>query len=161
MSSEPGTVDGSGLASPLQFLESYVYEAHVTRELAKDAAPSQPQLRQEVAGHELSPDGLHITVLVRVVVTYKYRDTAIATIDCVILGHFVSSTPVKNEAAAEFAGGNAIVILWPYLRAAVAQLAVSMQVPFPPLPMIDIGMTLESLTTARGKARRPARAKGR
>jgi hypothetical protein len=76
-------------------------------------------------------------------VTVRLSPEIVASIDCAIDGTFESEVPLNDDFVAEFINGGAKVILWPYLRAAVGEIARMAEVDAPPLPTLDVLGVLE------------------
>lgn len=86
----------------------------------------------------ISDDRTSMRVLWRATVQYPYSPTRVASIECTVEGRFTATAPVPPRAFERFKDREAFVLLWPYLRAAVAQIAAMMEAKVPPLPTVDV-----------------------
>jgi len=152
-------IHGEEITGPIQFEGVYVHELHVTRTLVAEGETQEPLFEPSVKHHEVSADRLSFLVLLNGRATYQYRASASATVDCTILGEFRSTDPVTDEQAKEFAQRDALVLLWPYLRAEIGSAAKAMQVPFPPIPIINTADAIRLITERMSVARRPRKAR--
>ncbi len=139
----------------IQMETAYLYELHVTREPGT-GTPEGPVLEPSVVGHNLSPDGLTLSVLLRAKAGMTFREDVAAIIDCTMLGVFRSTQPIDPAAAAEFSIREGLVLLWPYLRATIADIATRLQLAFPLLPTLDVQQLLQLFKQAVEKAEQTA-----
>ena len=142
----------------IQMETAYLYELHVTRQPGK-GSPEGPHLEPSIVGHNLSPDGLTLSVLLRAKAGMTFREDVAAIIDCTMLGVFRSTHPIDATTAAEFSVREGLVLLWPYLRTTIADIATRLQLPFPALPTLDVQQLLqlfkETVEKAGQAANRP------
>ena len=163
MSESSAVIHGREVIGPIQFASVYLYDLRATRTaLAAGTPPSEPEFEPSIAHYELSDDNLRLIVILRGIATVQFRETAKATVDASVLGEFKSAAPIDIDAARQFAYKDAMLLLWPYLRAQVANTAVAMQVEFPPVPIISaagllqlINERLPPLRSRRGSPKRP------
>lgn len=77
------------------------------------------------------------TVLAGADVTHAWARQC-ATIRCVVTGYFSYEGEVDPELLARFQHREAMVLLWPYVRAAVGEIGRMMDIELPPLPTLDV-----------------------
>ena len=134
------------IVASIQLVDVYLWELHVDRE--PTPVPQElPTLEPKVVGHDLSDDRRELKVLLQVQVTYQFREEARAVVQLTLIGMFRNEAEFTEDDAKAYADGAAFVLMWPYARAMVAQIAGTMQVAFPPLPTLDVMRTLAQLTS--------------
>jgi hypothetical protein len=89
-------------------------------------------------------------------IRFPFRDEAIAEVDCSAYATFSRAIPFDDELKGRFVERDGIIILWPHLRAYVAQVGQMMGLPFPPLPLLNAKIEAailpeEAETTAAGE----------
>jgi len=128
---------------PVQLVGARLYSAALIRRKPVETDSEGPGLDFAVRAHSVRPDLHGLSVLVGATVTVRLHSEIVASIDCAIDGTFESAIPLVDDFIAEFINGGAKVILWPYLRAAVGEIARMAEVDAPPLPTLDVLSALE------------------
>jgi len=103
----------------------------------------------------MADDNQSMILILGATVRHQFRPEAIAELDVSAAGLFVAREPMDMETAREFSEGNALVLLWPYLRSYIAMTAAAMQIELPPLPVLDASAVLH--TIAQETRQKPAR----
>ena len=147
-SAVPAGIPGPSIAFPIQMQDVYLYEVRVTR-TPEPIGPGGPTLEPSIVGHGVQPDGRTLTLLLKVVAKAEFRPEAFATIECTMMGVFVANAAIDPARAAAFSAREGIVLMWPYLRATMADLAARLQIPFPILPTLDVTQLLRILADQR------------
>ena len=129
---------------PVQLRGARLYLAHLVRRKREATDPAGPGLDFSVRTHVVREDRRGLSVLVGATVTIPMQPEIVASIECAIDGTFESEVPLTEEFVHEFVAGGATVILWPYLRAAVGEVARLAEIDAPPLPTLDVLNLLEA-----------------
>ena len=159
---ETVAISGADLEAPVQFVDAYLYEGRVYREKVIDGDPSAgTQLTPRIIGHELTDGGHELKVVLKVEVAFMFREAARAVIEADVIGHFRSQSIIEPDGAKSWATREALMLMWPYARAIVSQLAGAMHVSFPPLPTLDVVRTLAEIKQAQEIAQKKRRARTR
>jgi preprotein translocase subunit SecB len=122
-------------------LDAYLLTAEVLREAIDETQPSEPKLDVAVPslqashGHE---DDQAFTVAVGAAVEFAFRPDARLVLRVTVAGEFYSSEPLDPKFATAFAEREGLVLLWPFLRAQIAQLAALTHISIPILPTLDV-----------------------
>jgi hypothetical protein len=140
----PGPIDLPHL--PVQLVDSYLYEAKVSRSPQSDAEPvTEPTADTAVSEPNYSEDRRQVEQLLSVRLAIPYREGGhLLTIECSVLGTFTSDDPITPD---QFTGREALVVLWPYLRAASGELGRMTGLPVPPIPTLDVVNILNARTS--------------
>jgi preprotein translocase subunit SecB len=151
-------ISGADILFPIQLRDVYLFELKTSRAETTKDSPKGPTLSPQVRRHELSENGRKLTVWLGATVQLPFRDgEAIATIECVSAGVFTAADALDAGPAQAFAAREGLVLLWPYLRAYIAQASTMMQLPFPPLPTLDVTRLAElAARAAQATSDRPA-----
>jgi preprotein translocase subunit SecB len=128
---------------PVQLVGARLYSAQLVRRKPVETDPEGPGLDFGVRAHSVRQDLRGLSVLVGATVTVRVESEIVAAIECAIDGTFNSDVELTDDFVAEFVNGGAKVILWPYLRAAVGEVARMAEVDAPPLPTLDVLNMLE------------------
>ena len=138
-----------------QLLDAYLYEATVSRREKKAEDGAQPVLNATMAAPEVSPDSTSFSQLIGVTVAVPFNEgAAILEMKCVYNGVFASSLgPMTPDQIKEMASRTTTVLLWPYLRAGVAQLGQMTAVPIPQIPTLDVATFMATAAEAAPKPR--------
>jgi preprotein translocase subunit SecB len=128
-------------AFPFQLVDAYLRACQVQR---RDALADDPELptfvtHLETRGRE-DPPGLDADLTVTV--TLRFRPEASCVITATITGVFVKTGELRDVDEQRFRGADCAVLLWPYARAHVGELARMTGLQLPPLPTIDVRETL-------------------
>ena len=134
-------VPGPSITFPIQMANAYLHELHITRTV-EPIRSEGPTLDPSIVGHSLSPDGRTLTLLLRAKVRASFRPEAFATIDCTMMGVFQAEAPIDAARAGGFSVRVGLVLLWPYLRSTIADMAAHLQIDFPTLPTLDVTQLL-------------------
>jgi hypothetical protein len=94
-----------------------------------------------------TPEPGVFTVLAGADVTHVVRDQAV-TVHCVVIGLFSHGEEVSPSLLRRFQHHEAMVLLWPYLRAAVGEIGHMMDLGLPPLPTLDVLKVLQATEQA-------------
>jgi len=144
-------VPSAEIEGPIQLKLAYLHEVELKREVVARGTTKEPELDPGVRAFERAPDGRGLAAIIGATVVFQYRETAVAKLNCAVLGEFVSSRPLEEEEARRFAQRDAVFILWPYLRAAVSVIAGQSGIDFPTLPTIDAGSLLRAIDERIGR----------
>jgi hypothetical protein len=71
-------------------------------------------------------------------VTYRYSGTHVVHLFCSVEGDFRSTSKITERRFESFREREAFVLLWPYLRASIGELARMLEIRMPPLPVLDV-----------------------
>lgn len=150
---------GSNRGSPIpqyriRLAEAYLYEARVRRSARRRPASSaKPTLKTSLAEWSVEDDGHTILVTIDAEVRMPYRGGASdLVLNASTLGQFRSPDAIEEDAAAAFAGSEAVVLLFPYLRAMVGEIGRLTGLGVPPLPTLDVVEFLEQQTAIPPRA---------
>jgi preprotein translocase subunit SecB len=137
-----------------QLLDAYLYEANVSRRERKPEDDSQPTLNANINAPEPNPDSTSFSQLIGVTVVVPFRDgSAILEIRCTYNGVFGSSSgPMSADQIKVIAERTTTVLLWPYLRAGVAEIGRMTAVPIPQIPTLDVANFLAESGKAKASA---------
>jgi hypothetical protein len=152
----------------IQLAGATVHEIRTSRRRRKRTDSDKPIIESWLQPH-LPPgaeEGL-FTVLAGADVTHAAGPRQMATVRCSVMGYFSYNGPVSDEMMTRFQHVESMVLLWPYLRAAVAEIARMMDSDLPPLPTLDVLKELQrepgkeqvpsgSQTSSRPRRKRPA-----
>ncbi len=138
---------------PFQFVDAYLFDAAVKRvPIVAEGAGDQPTL-------QLSAVSAHVQEADRVLVATIGASVAVPfgsgnrlEIACQTSGHFRSENPIEAATADSFLP-TAFVLIYPYLRAHVSELARMTALAVPPLPTIDAEVARELVQGLVDRAR--------
>ena len=130
--------------SPIRLLDAYMLEAQVERRAEEGADPeSGPTFDLQVRPPETHEDDI-LTVRIAGKVERAFKPGYVASISCTAIGHFRTTNAPEGFNPEAFANGDGLVIVYPFLRGYIGELARMTAILFPPLP------TLNVRTIARG-----------
>ena len=140
MSEPQGPVQGFSV----QLREAYLYELSVTRRERVDTDTREASLQAGPGAHSRDDANHRFSVLVGGDIQFPFGDglNAIAEVKCAVLGVFTYVGDPDEDLLAIFPGREGLIILWPYLRSAVAQVAGMTGLQLPPVPTLDVMATL-------------------
>jgi hypothetical protein len=142
---------------PVGLVDAYLYETSVRRiNRRSKAKEARPTLDTTVLGHTVENDGRDLAVLLQGEVRMPYREIKEIVIRCSVLGQFRSGSPVSGAQVEAFANRDAIVLLYPYLRAMTGEIGRMTGLPVPPLPTMDV---TQFIATHKDEPAAPARSK--
>lgn len=123
----------------VQLVDAYLLEGQVSRRAKTEGEDEEPTLEASPGPSQISDDGKALDASVAVKVAVPYRDGQFRLqIDCSINGRFVSVDPRASMFWDAFAAREALAVLWPYLRAATAELGRMTGLRVPLLPTLDV-----------------------
>jgi preprotein translocase subunit SecB len=115
------------------------------RPRAADETDERPTADITVDGHQVSDDGQKLTIVLRASIRLPFAGPAVAELDVSVYGTFARGLPFTDDLTTRFVQRDAVVILWPHLRASVADLGRLMGLPFPPLPLLNVQLEVPAL----------------
>ena len=135
--------DGSATPLPvfgIRLRDAYLHEARVRRVVRrKPRATPTPTLSTTLQEWGLDEARQTLIVIVSADVKVPYRSgEADLHLHAATLGEFASLEPIEVEVADQFAKRDAVVLLFPYLRAFVGELGRMTGLGVPPLPTLDV-----------------------
>ena len=124
----------------VQMIDAHLYEASVGRRARTPEEPPEPTLQSGPRAVSRDDTKSQFSVLVGVDIGLPFGDElgAFAEIKFSVLGSFAYTGDLNEELFQVFPGREAVLMLWPYLRAAAAQLAGMTGLPIPVLPTLDV-----------------------
>jgi preprotein translocase subunit SecB len=146
-------------AYPIRLEAAYVLEGRIHRSTVEDPGSRDWKLDVDLKEVVLARDKTRVRVVLAAVVSVPFRERAVLTIECTMLGEFAADAARPAAELRIFGRREAVVVLWPYLRGAIGELGLMTQVPVPPLPTLDVVAFMESKNAA--KATRTRRGKTR
>lgn len=151
MSIEPAQAPAARFT--VQLLQAYVYEVHVTRRERREGDADEPSLNAGPRTFNHSESDRRLVVLLAGQIAFPFSDglNAVAEIDCSVFGTFSYDGQPTEEQLRAFPQREGTVILWPYLRACVAQIAGMTGLQLPPVPTLDV-LAFTGRESARGDA---------
>jgi Preprotein translocase subunit SecB. len=112
--------------------------------VTEGGAPESPTFATNLTTADL--EGISgFSALLIVEVKFRFREEAVATIRTSTQGVFVKEGNPPPDVTERFRSADCAVLLWPYARAHVSEVARMMDIDIPPLPTIDVRLTLEGL----------------
>ena len=131
-------VQGPPKPFDVQLVGVSVHEIRTGRRKRRRTDQERPVVESWLQPHSgaANDDGV-FTVIAGVDVTYAVGDQA-ATIRCGVVGLFRHEAEVAPELLARFQHREAMILLWPYVRAAVGEIGHMMDLGLPPLPTLDV-----------------------
>ncbi len=134
---------------PIQLVDVYLYEAEVRRGAKGSDDPEGPTLDTHIGALSPMEPASDFSVRLSADILCPFRGgEAIAKVHTAILGIFHDTQELSDEARIHFAETQAIMILWPYLRAYTAELTKMTAIDIPILPTLDVLDTLNALDSA-------------
>jgi preprotein translocase subunit SecB len=136
---------------PYQLVDSYLHACSVERReaTADDPEQDQPTFETSFVTEDLEDlDGFlaHLTVSV----TARFRAGATCFVTGCTTGVFRRIGQPEPGIAERFRQADCAVLLWPYARTNTAELVRMAQLPLPPLPTIDVRLTLNQIANSEG-----------
>ena len=125
----------------IQLRDAYLYEATVARRDARPGDDPAPSLNAGTSLPELQPDSNLFTQLISVAVAVPFNDgKAVLELKCAYNGVFASALDAKltRQEIDLIAERTTTVLLWPYLRAGIGELARMTGVDVPQIPTLDV-----------------------
>jgi preprotein translocase subunit SecB len=147
---------------PLQLADAYLYQASATRVPVPDAK-SGDEPTAEIFAHSwhIQEDDRILVVVIGARVGVTFRDGHVLKVECATAGHFRSADKLTSASVAEFVETSAMLLIYPYLRANVGEVARLTGISVPPLPTLDVAGVAAALRTGRAeqapRKRRPRR----
>jgi len=126
---------------PIQLRQAYLYEARVTRRARQKGDSRNPTLDAEIAGTAPDPAGGAFSVVLGANVTMPFGARPLlgmAEFSCSVIGRFEHPEPLPDDLRERFCQKEALILLWPYLRASLSELTRMAELPLPPLPTLDV-----------------------
>ncbi len=152
-----------------QLRDAYLFEASIKRREKQPEDASAPTLNATLDPPRPGSDANSFSQMLRVAIGVPFNEgAALLELSCTYDGVFASSTTPLTQAEIDaMASRTTMVLLWPYLRAGVAELGRMTGIPVPPLPTLDVlsfsteaSAEGDSVTTAPAKARSSRGKKG-
>lgn len=147
------TVDPERLAniplSGVQMLDAYVHEMHLERRDRVAGDPPGLALEVSIAG-QTEPDGgssVFAVILQAHVLAPFNEDRATADLRCSVTGIFRVDDPSAVDQG-RFSSREAVVLIYPYLRASVGQVWRMTGITIPPMPTLDTVALLAAIDAA-------------
>jgi preprotein translocase subunit SecB len=128
-------------AFPIQLRQAYVYEAQLKRRARQRGDSRNPTLDAQIVGSSPDPAGNAFNVVLGATVRMPFGARPVlglAEFSCSVIGRFEHSEPVPDDFKERFCQKEALILLWPYLRASMAELTRMAELPIPPLPTLDV-----------------------
>jgi hypothetical protein len=130
---------------PFQLVDAYLMSSSLTRRESKPDDPDRPRFRTSI-GTEDQPDLDGFLAHLQVDAVFTFRPGATCELSACTTGVFLRVEGADPEIEGQFRSSDCAVILWPYARATVAELArMAGLTDIPPLPTIDVRSSLASL----------------
>jgi preprotein translocase subunit SecB len=139
--------ESAGLLSkthPIQLTEVYLFESEVRRAPSEERFKDGPVLDLAVGLPEEWSDPA-FSVRLSGEVHFSFREEAAIHIKADMLGEFLSPDDTQPEDRQTFGATQAPILLWPYLRAAVSELARMTGIGVPVLPTLDVVAATQAL----------------
>lgn len=122
---------------PFQFADAYLFDAAVSRvPNVAEGEGDQPTLQLSAVSAHVQEDGRVLVATIGASVAVPFGSGNRLEIACQTSGHFRSEKPIEPAMADSFLP-TAFVLIYPYLRAHVSELARMTALAVPPLPTID------------------------
>jgi preprotein translocase subunit SecB len=126
---------------PIQLRQAYVYEARISRRARQKGDSRNPTLDAQIQGAAPDPAGGAFNVVLGADVTMPFGTRplpGLAEFSCSVIGRFEHPEPLPEDFRERFCEKEALVLLWPYLRASLSELTRMAELPIPPLPTLDV-----------------------
>lgn len=122
---------------PFQFADAYLFDAAVKRvPNFAEAEGDQPTLELSAVSAHVQEESRVLVATIGASVSVPFGSGNRLEIACQTSGHFRSENPIEPAIADSFLP-TAFVLIYPYLRANVSELARMTALSVPPLPTID------------------------
>lgn len=122
----------------VQLVGISVEEIRTSRRRRKATDSEKPRIESWLSPHPTaSQDVGAFRVLAGAEVVHVTGRQA-ATVRCIVAGYFAYEGDVDARLLTRFQHREAMVLLWPYVRTAVAQVGQMMDLGLPPLPTLDV-----------------------
>ncbi len=133
-----------GVDFSVQLVEAYLYEAQIVRRSRTAVDADEPSLNAGPRSFSHDETNSRLVVLLGAEIKFPFSGdrTAIAEVTCSVFGVFSYSGKPQEQVLQAFPGREGLIILWPYLRAYVAQIAGMTGLHLPPVPTLDVLATL-------------------
>lgn len=121
-----------------QLDNAFVHELSAVRRKVTADDPSGPTVNALSPSAVMSEDreGFSVQWSVRV---FAPTDAGEAVeINCTVEGQFSRDVPVDDELFSSFRTRESFILLWPYARSAVGEIARMLALDIPPLPTVDV-----------------------
>ena len=124
----------------LRAVRTYEVEAkRFRRESAEPVDPSaEPTVNAQLRSKWISPERDRFRVMWQAEVDYPYSRQFKVKMLCSVDAAFSSSAPITKRRFESFQEREAFVLIWPYLRASMAEMARMLEIRMPPLPVLDV-----------------------
>jgi len=123
----------------VQLANVYLFEAAIRRVNSPGAAVTdQPELAVESIQADLQDEKRTLIVVIQARLRYVYKADFRLELDCSVAGHFVAETAFLESDVASFVDNDALLIVYPHLRAHVSELARMSGNDVPFLPLLDV-----------------------
>lgn len=141
---------------PFQFADAYLFEASVRRlPNAAEGTGDAPTLEIGAVSAHVQEEDRVLVATIGATVAVPYGSGNRLEIACQTSGHFRSENPIEAATADSFLP-TAFVLIYPYLRAHVSELAKMTALAVPPLPTIDAEAARELVKGLVDRARADA-----
>lgn len=122
---------------PFQFVDAYLFDAAVKRvPNVAEGEGDQPTLQLSAVSAHVQEDDRVLVATIGASVAVPFGSGNRLEIACQTSGHFRSENPIEPATVDSFLP-TAFVLMYPYLRAHVSELAKMTALAVPPLPTID------------------------
>ncbi len=129
---------------PYQLVDAYMLDCSVTRSAVQDSDPERPIFVTGLATTDRDePPGFDAQLAVEV--RWRFRPEYTCAVKATTLGVFLRQGDVDPDSDARFRSIDCAVLLWPYVRAVVAELVRMTGLQLAPLPTIDVRAFLDTL----------------
>ena len=141
----------------VELRQAFVYELGVSRRARTEADDDKPSLGVGPQAFSHDSDKNTLTVLIGGEIRFPFGEDAVAMADvkCSVFGVFSYHGQMDPEVLRVFPTREGLIILWPYLRSGIAQIAGMTGLQLPPLPTLDVvaltnAPTAEAVPLAKG-----------
>ncbi len=129
---------------PIQLTDVYLFESVVRRGDYEEQFKDGPVLDLGVGQPEEWSDPIFTMRLIGEV-HFSFREGAAIHIKADMLGEFRSPEDIEPAQRKSFGDTQAMILLWPYLRAAVSELSKMTGISVPVLPTLDVVAVTQAL----------------
>jgi preprotein translocase subunit SecB len=140
----------------IQLGGAYLHQARVSRAAPVPEEKRQLTLDVQIHGIDIDRGGKRFAVVLAAVVAVPFRETALLNIECSVAGEFVAEKRTRKATLEAFARREAVLLLWPYLRAMLGQLGSLTGIQVPPLPIVNVLAMLAAREEATKRAQATA-----
>lgn len=120
-------------------MDAYLYDCSVERRVEPEGQETPASF---TTSFEFPPtddlSGAAFRALLRVAATYRFREGAFCVVTAASMGVFQEVGELDEAARRQFRKEDCAVLLWPYARSYVGQLAQMMGIHMPLLPTLDV-----------------------